>query len=132
MKFSRSVVLSTLLLFALAVAFSGVAEAQDCAVRAPSSMMVRAEGLTEVVGDIELRCGRPAPGTTTGIGFEDQPIPNKFTVALELNSHITNEISDSRVVSMAGDDMEDGYNAYIDPGIRMTAYELNDDRALGF
>ena len=43
-------------LFAAAVAGSGVAQAQECIARAKNTGMVRAEGITEVVADIELRC----------------------------------------------------------------------------
>ena len=46
-------------LFAAAVAGSGVAQAQECIARAKSTGMVRAEGITEVVGDIELQCRSP-------------------------------------------------------------------------
>ena len=46
-------------LFAATVAGGGVAQAQDCIARAKNTGMARAEGITEVVADIELRCGRP-------------------------------------------------------------------------
>ena len=51
-------------LFAAAVAGSGVAQAQECIARAKNTGMVRAEGITEAVGTIELRCTEP-----TGFGF---------------------------------------------------------------
>ncbi len=122
MKFSRSRVLSTLLLFALAVAFSGVAEAQKCIVRAKSANTVRAEGLTEVVGDLELRCTAPDP--TEGFGFEGDAIPEELEVAVELNTHITNTINDDRVVQMASTATD--ADAYSDGGITLTAHELDD------
>ena len=45
---------------------SGVAQAQECiSPRQQITGVVRAEGITEVVADIELRCGRP----TADLGF---------------------------------------------------------------
>ena len=48
--------------------------------------MVRAEGITEVVADIELRC---APSEGTSLAFDE--IPGKLDIAVELNTPITNE-----------------------------------------
>ena len=81
-------------LFALTVAGSGVAQAQECIARAEMPTTVRAEGITEVVGGIELRC-RNKP--TTEFGFEDA---DKLTLTVELNTQVTNEVnSATRVVS---------------------------------
>ena len=58
-KIHKSVLRSSLVmlsLLALAVAGSSVAQAQECIARG-KSVMVRAEGITEAVGSIELRCG---------------------------------------------------------------------------
>ena len=47
-------------LFAAAAAGGGVAQAQECVSPAPKTPgWFRAEGITEVVAEIELRCGRP-------------------------------------------------------------------------
>ena len=65
-KIHKSVLRSSLVmlsLLALAVVSSGVAQAQECIARGKSAM-VRAEGITEAVGTIELRCSEP-----TGLGF---------------------------------------------------------------
>ena len=82
-------------LFAAAAAGSGVAQAQSCQARAKNTGMVRAEGITEVVADIELRCGRPE---ANNFGFIAD-IPATLEIAVELNTNITNEISDERAVS---------------------------------
>ncbi len=114
--------MSTLLLCALAVAFSGVAEAQQCFARAADVHEVRAEGLTEVVGEVQLVCRIP-DGTDTDDPFASADVPDKFTVALELSSRITNEINDSRVVTTENDPTADIMN-YSDPGISVTVREL--------
>ena len=61
-KIHKSVLRSSLVmlsLLALTVAGSGVAQAQECIARAGKSVMVRAEGITETVGTIDLRCSEP-------------------------------------------------------------------------
>ena len=112
---------SLVMLVLFAVAGSGVAQAQQCIARAKTVEMVRAEGITEVVGDIELRCRRPAP--TDGFGF-DADIPDELNITLELNTNITNEISDERVVKAEDGDVPGGYQ---DGGIRLNADNLDTD-----
>ena len=75
-------------LFAAAVAGSGVAQAQECIARAKNTGMVRAEGITEVVAEIELRCRRPEADR---FGFAAD-IPEELKIAVELNTRITNAI----------------------------------------
>ena len=82
-------------LFALTVAGSGVAQAQECIARAEMPTTVRAEGITEMVGGIELRC-RNKP--TTEFGFEDA---DKLTLTVELNTQVTNEINSATRVLVA-------------------------------
>ena len=77
-------------LFAAAAAGSGVAQAQECIAR-EKSFTVRAEGITEAVGTIELRCTEP-----TGFGFGS---PAELEVTVELNTRITSVIDDDRVVA---------------------------------
>ena len=84
--------------------------------------MLRAEGLTEVVGDVTLVCRVP-DGTDTEDPFASAEVPDKFTVALELSSRITNEINDSRVVTTENDPTAE-IMAYGDPGISVTVREL--------
>ena len=60
MKKTHKAVLSTLAVLCLLFMGSGVAQAQQCVARAISPGMVRAEGITEVVADIELKCGPPS------------------------------------------------------------------------
>ena len=76
-------------LFAAAVAGSSVAQAQECIARG-SSVMARAEGITEAVGTIELRCQEP-----TGLGFGS---PDLLEISVQLNTHITSGIDDARLV----------------------------------
>ena len=99
---THKAVLSTLAVLCLLFMGSGVAQAQRCVARAISPGMVRAEGITEVVASIELKCGRPATDT---FGFNQ--IPARIDIAVELNARITNEISDTRVVAVleGADDM---------------------------
>ena len=78
-------------LFAAAVAGSGVAQAQECFAFPSGANTVRAEGMTEAVGSIQLQCraqevfGRP-------------PIPDKAVISIELNTAITNATNDDDVV----------------------------------
>ena len=126
MNFSKSRVLSTLLLCALAVAFSGVAEAQSCFTQVSGANMVRAEGLTEVVGGLRVLCRQPADVSDTN-PFGGGVAPLSFKLALELNTRITNEITDSRVVQMrtvssTGPPVVTA-NHYTDGGITLMARE---------
>ena len=55
MKNYKAVLKSSLVMLVLfAVAGSGVAQAQSCQARAESTEIVRAEGITEMVGNIEV------------------------------------------------------------------------------
>ena len=81
-------------LFALTVAGTGVAQAQECIARADDPTTVRAEGITEMVGGIELRC-RNKPSDE--FGFEDA---DKLTLTVELNTQVTNQIlTSTRVIN---------------------------------
>ena len=57
--------------------------------------MVRAEGITEVVGDIELKCRIGPDDTVLALAT----IPDMLDIAVELNTNITNEINGDRVVT---------------------------------
>ena len=108
-------------LFAAAVAGSGVAQAQECQARAKSTEMVRAEGITEMVGDIELQCRRPTGDTGA---FFDATIPATLDIAVELNTHITNAIGDDAVVKL-----ETAPLTYESGGIDLVAHALDADAA---
>ena len=100
MKTYKAVLRSSLVmlsLLALAVVSSGVAQAQRCITQAKSVGTVRAEGITEVVADIELRCWRPVSDETGNFGFEAD-IPEMLDIAIELNTRITNDLDDDRTV----------------------------------
>ena len=107
-------------LFAAAVAGSGVAQAQECIARAKNTGMVRAEGITEVVAEIELRCRRPEADR---FGFAAD-IPEELKIAVELNTRITNAIGDERVVKL-----ETAPLTYESGGIDLVAHELDADSA---
>ena len=98
MKNYKAVLKSSLVMLVLfAVAGSGVAQAQSCQARAKSTEMVRAEGITEMVGEIELQCRRPGGDTDS---FFDATIPAMLDITVQLNTNITNEVSDARVVKL--------------------------------
>ena len=91
-----SVLKSSLVMLVLfAVAGSGVAQAQECIARASSGNTVRAEGITEVVGGVELLC-RQSPDFGFGI-------PDEITLSIELNTSVTNafamDMEDDRVLA---------------------------------
>ena len=113
---------SLVMLVLFAVAGSSVAQAQQCIARAKTVEMVRAEGITEVVGDIEVRCRRPDAGQD--FGFEAD-IPENIQLTVELNTNITNEISDERVVKL-----EEEARTYSSGGIELEGDELGEDGAL--
>ena len=102
-------------LFAAAVAGSGVAQAQSCQARAKSTEMVRAEGITEMVGDIELQCRRSTGDTGS---FFDATIPAMLDITVELNTNITNAIGDDAVVKL-----ETAPLTYESGGIDLVAHE---------
>ena len=79
-------------LFAAAVAGSGVAQAQQCFARRAggSPNAVRAEGMTELLGGIELLC--------TGGGGTGFTPPETTEISIELNTMITNATNDDDVV----------------------------------
>ena len=78
--------------------------------------MVRAEGITEVVAEIELRCRRPEADR---FGFAAD-IPEELKIAVELNTRITNAIGDDAVVKL-----ETAPLTYESGGIDLVAPELD-------
>ena len=120
MKTYKAVLKSSLVMLVLfAVAGSGVAQAQSCQARAKNTEMVRAEGITEMVGDIELQCRRPAGDTGS---FFDATIPAMLDITVQLNTNITNEISDERVVKA---DLTEA-PGYQEGGIMLEAFNLDE------
>ena len=108
-------------LFAAAAAGSGVAQAQECIARAKSTGMVRAEGITEVVAEIELRCRRPEADR---FGFAAD-IPEDLKIAVELNTRITNAIGDDAVVKL-----ETAPLTYESGGIDLVAHEADSNQPI--
>ena len=103
-------------LFAAVAAGSGVAQAQECIARVKNTGMVRAEGITEVVAEIELRCRRPEADS---FGFAAD-IPEELKIAVELNTRITNAIGDDAVVKLETTPL-----TYESGGIDLVAHELD-------
>ena len=88
-KTYREVLKSSLIMLILfAVAGSSVAQAQECFARrvSGSDNTVRAEGLTEPLGGIELLC-------TGGMGTGFDP-PATIEISIELDTMITNATDD--------------------------------------
>ena len=81
--FRSGIVMMSLL--AAIVLSSSVAYAQDCRARVGDGNTVRAEGMAEMVGSIELRC------TTQDSFFA---APDAVTLSIELNTQITNKTQD--------------------------------------
>ena len=80
----KAVLKSSLVMLVLfAVAGSGVAQAQVCQAKATPNM-VRAEGITEMVGDISLRCR---------VGDSFFALEDEVTLTVELNTNITNRVT---------------------------------------
>ena len=77
-------------LFAVTVAGSGVAQAQECIARASDSTTARAEGLPRRWG-VSNCCAR----TPEGFGFG---VPENTTISIELNTQVTNQITSDRIV----------------------------------
>ena len=115
---------------ALLLLGAGSAEAQVCFTRTDNLTEVRAEGLTEVVGQVQLVC-REATAADADDPFAAADPPHKLSIALELSSNITNEINDDREVTMAStvtDPTADDYVApYRDPGIMVVVRQLGTD-----
>ena len=84
----KAVLKSSLVMLVLfAVAGSGVAQAQECFAFQSGANMVRAEGMTEAVGSIQLQCR-----AKTGFGLP--PIGDEAVISITLNTAITNETND--------------------------------------
>ena len=84
---THKAVLSTLAVLCLLFMGSGVAQAQECFAFPISANTVRAEGVTEAVGSIQLQCR-----AKTGFGLPS--LPDKTVISIKLNTQITNAMSD--------------------------------------
>ncbi|MXW62145.1 MAG: hypothetical protein F4003_10250, partial [Acidimicrobiaceae bacterium] len=114
---------------ALLLLGSGSADAQTCFTQVQGANTVRAEGLTEVVGNVRVLCRQPAVAASEN-PFGGGLAPLKFTLALELNTRITNEINNTRVVQLrtvsaaaSGGNPAVTANHYTDGGISLAAQE---------
>ena len=87
MKKTHKAVLSTLAVLCLLFMGSGVAQAQECFAFPSGANMVRAEGMTEAVGSIQLQCRAQDI-------FGQPPIGAKAVISITLNTQITNATDD--------------------------------------
>ena len=87
MKKTHKAVLSTLAVLCLLFMGSGVAQAQECFAFQSGANTVRAEGMTEAVGSIQLQCR-----AQTGFGLP--PIGDEAVISITLNTQITNATND--------------------------------------
>ena len=84
----KAVLKSSLVMLVLfAVAGSGVAQAQECFAFQSGANTVRAEGITEAVGSIQLQCRAQE-------AFGVPPIAREAVISITLNTPITNETND--------------------------------------
>ena len=83
---THKAVLSTLAVPCLLFMGSGVAQAQECFAFPITANTVRAEGITEAVGSIQLQCR-----AKTGFGLPD--LPAESVISITLNTQITNATS---------------------------------------
>ena len=102
--FRSSIVMLSLL--AAIVLSSSVAQAQVCDARVTDSKTVRAEGVTEIIGDIVLKCAPPI-GEAGGL-FRN--VPEKIDISVRLNAPITNDINTAGVVMVSDVDTAPDYS----------------------
>ena len=76
---THKAVLSTLAVLCLLFMGSGVAQAQECFAFQSGANTVRAEGITEAVGSIQLQCRDQG-------GFGVQPIGEEAVISITLNT----------------------------------------------
>ena len=120
MKYMKHVLLAVLVAL---VGFGGVAEAQEC-VAGAKSPNVRAEGETEVIGEITLRCRGPRTrGATDDLTLGGGAVES-LTIAVTLNADITNTRNDNDMVAMADTTATD-YNAYKDGNVVLAGFQLD-------
>ena len=87
-KTHKAVLSSSLaVLCLLFMAGSGVAQAQECFAFQSGANTVRAEGITEAVGSIQLQCRAQE-------AFGLPPIGDEAVISITLNTAITNETND--------------------------------------
>lgn len=98
MKFMKGSVLLALLLL---LGFGGVAEAQEC-VAGVGSANARAEGETEMIGKVTVKCRGVAARDADDALTLGTTAPTKLEISVTLNTDITNDRSSSdMIMSMA-------------------------------
>ena len=85
-------------LLAAVVLSSSVAQAQECFAFQSSPTTVRAEGMTEAVGGIQLQCRAQEV-------FGQPPIGDEAVISIQLNTDITNPTNADNIITADGDGM---------------------------
>ena len=98
---THKAVLSTLAVLCLLFMGSGVAQAQECFAFQDGPNTVRAEGMTEAVGSIQLQC-------RAQVGFGLPPIGDEAVISITLNTQITNATVDDDGDTVMGLTYTDG------------------------
>ena len=99
MKYMKGSVLLALLLL---LGFGGVAEAQEC-VAGVGSANARAEGETEMIGKVTVRCRGPRQvARPTTLWSLRTSAPTKLEIAVTLNTDITNDRGTSDMIDEYG------------------------------
>lgn len=94
-KIRKSFLKGSAMMLAAMVLSSSVAYAQNCGARVDGmTPVVRAEGMTEIVADIDIRCVPGSQVETPGFGNVPAPIPEMMSIAIQLNTAITNSVDD--------------------------------------
>ena len=119
------------LLLAVLVLGAGSAEAQECVAKA-AAPNVRAEGMTEQIGTITLRCRGARPGTDLGFGSSSV---DKLDIEVTLSADITNarEGDDNDMIGNVANVMTDGSDTmagYSNGMVVLTARQLNASQAV--
>ena len=105
---THKAVLSTLAVLCLLFMGSGVAQAQECFAFQSGANMVRAEGMTEAVGSIQLQCRAQEI-------FGQPPIGDEAVISITLNTQITNATDENG--DIVGLTYTDGTDGGGDPGL---------------
>ncbi len=110
-------------LLAVIVLSGSVAQAQlECGARVSMPETARAEGVTEVVGTIELRCAPKDLDPDTVFGPQTATVPAMLEVAIQLNTSITNSSDSDGNVEVVAEDNNLGFTV---GGISLTGRVLN-------
>ena len=106
--------------------FGGVAEAQEC-VAGATSANVRAEGETEKVGVITVRCRGPKQRDQDDALTLGGGAVTKLAIAVTLNTDITNDRDSSDKIARTTTTQAEAadYDAYRDGNVMLAGFQLD-------